>query len=374
MRVLLLHNRYRAEGGEERAVAQTAALLERRGHTVRVLERSSADLSRAQAAQALLSGGRDPDEIAQAVRALKAEIVHVHNPHPAFGWRALAAAQGAGARTVLHLHNFRLYCSIGVAFRDGAPCHQCRGRNTLPGLVHRCRGSAAESAVYTAGLCRQQPRLLQHSDRLVVNSQAHGGLLRAHGVPWPKVSVVPHFATDLRANSRADQGRYALVSGRLVEEKGFDTAVAAARSAGVPLVVAGAGPEEKRLRALAGTGDVRFTGWLEPGELARVRGRAAVLLAPSRCEESFGYSVLEAMADGLPVLVSDRGALPEMAPRPEDVLPAEDPDAWATALGVLWRDEQGRRSHGEAALEKARTAFGEERAYRSLMDVYGCEP
>jgi hypothetical protein len=37
MRVLLLHNRYRAEGGEERAVADTAALLRARGHEVELL-------------------------------------------------------------------------------------------------------------------------------------------------------------------------------------------------------------------------------------------------------------------------------------------------------------------------------------------------
>lgn len=373
MRVLILHNRYRLQGGEERAVFEIAGLLERRGHTVEILERSSAGLTRGRAAHALLGGGLDTDRVERAIHHLRADVVHAHNVHPQFGWRALAAGRRQGARTVLHLHNFRLYCSIGIAYRDGTPCHECRGRNTLPGLIHRCRASLPESAAYAAGLAVQQRRLLAEADRLIVLSQAHGELLGRHGLPGERVTVVPNFAPTLRpdsASAPAPPESYALVSGRLVEEKGFDTAIRAAGAAGIPLVVAGQGPDEARLRELAQDGDVSFPGWLAPGELASVRAGAAVVLAPSRCEEACPYSVLEALGAGLPVLVSDRGGLPEMA-QPENVLPADDPDAWATRLRALWRDEPGRRSCGEAALELAREKFSEDRVYEGLMEAYG---
>ncbi len=370
MRVLLIHNRYRMEGGEERAVAEIASLLRRRGHTVELLERASGGLSRERAARALLRGGDQEAAVERAVRMLRADVVHAHNLHPRFGWRALAAARRQGARTVLQLHNFRLYCMIGVAFRDGAPCHRCRGRDTLPGVVHRCRGSLPESAVYAAALATQQARLLGLADRLLVLSEAHGQLLHAHGLPDERVTVVPSFAPAPVERSRAGDGSFALVSGRLVAEKGFDTAIRAALSAGVPLVVAGRGPDEQRLRGLAAGGDVRFAGWVEPAELANLRAQAGVALAPSRCEEACPYSVLEALAAGLPVLVSDRGGLPEMVP-PSEVLPAGDAGAWAARLGALWSDQQGRRSCGEAALELARGKFGEDRAYAGLMAAYG---
>ncbi len=370
MRILFLHNRYRLEGGEERSLAEIASLLERRGHTVEILERSSAGLSRTGAARALMAGGEDPAEVERLVRRMGAEVVHAHNLHPRFGWRALAAARRQGARTVLHLHNFRLYCAIGVAYRDGAPCHDCRGQNTLPGLTHRCRGGVGESAVYAAALAAQQRRLLDHSDRLIALSQAHRDLLLVHGLPAEKVRVVPNFAPALLPGAPGSPGGgHALVSGRLVEEKGFDTAILAARAAGVPLVVAGRGPDEPRLRRLAAGAEVSFTGWLSPGELAAVRAQAAVALAPSRCEEACPYSVLEALAAGLPVLVADRGGLPEMTTA-DNVLPAEDPDAWGVRLGALSRDEQGRRSHSEAALELARGKFGQESAYAALLDAY----
>ena len=60
--------------------------------------------------------------------------MHAHNLHPTLGWRALAAAREAGARVVLHLHQYRLVCAIGVCFTRGEECTRCHGRNTLPGV------------------------------------------------------------------------------------------------------------------------------------------------------------------------------------------------------------------------------------------------
>jgi glycosyltransferase involved in cell wall biosynthesis len=377
MRVLILHNRYRAQGGEERAVQDSAAALGRAGHEVRLLERSSAAIAPARAAAALLRGGEDPAEIGRLVREERIDVVHAHNVHPLFGWRALAAAREAGARTVLQLHNFRLFCAIGVAYRDDRPCHDCRGANTLPGLVHRCRGSLGEAAVYAGGLARQQRSLLAHADRIIVLSEGHGALLRAHGLAWDRVSVVPNFIAreGWASASSADRGAYALVAGRLVREKGLDTAIRAAAGAGVPLVVAGTGPDEARLRSLAVGSDVRFAGWVDGPELGRVRSGAAMLLAPSRCEEACPYSVLEGLAAGLPVLVSDRGGLPELVAQTGGV--ALDPDSprdWETAVGRLWVDPGARLSAGEAALTAGRERFGEERYLEQLLAVYGCEP
>ena len=371
MRVLLLHNRYRSPGGEERALANIVELLWRRGHEVEVLERASAQAGSARAAGSMLAGGLDPAAVARAARRLRADVVHVHNIHPLFGWRALAAARTAGARTVLHVHNFRLFCAIGVAYRDGAVCHRCTGRNTLPGLRLRCRGSLAESAVYAAAISRQQPHLFGESDRLVALSDAHAARLRELGLPAEKTSVLPNFVPShqFAAGSSAGKGRYALIAGRLVEEKGYDTAILAARAASVPLIIVGAGPDERRLRQLAIGGAIRFTGWITQSELADLRREAAVELAPSRCEEACPYTVLDALAAGIPVLGSNLGGLPELVGADMALDPA-DCDGWASALRELWENPSRRQELGGAGLERARVAFGEDRYYDGLMRIY----
>ena len=64
------------------------------------------------------------------------------------------------------------------------------------------------------------------------------------GIPRERMTVLPNAVRTIAAESCAADGAYALAAGRLVEEKGFDVAVQAAREAGVPLRIAGDGPEE----------------------------------------------------------------------------------------------------------------------------------
>ena len=97
--VLFLHNRYRVMGGEERAVEDLMWLVrEQLDEEAELLSHDSAVLGRARAAVALLRGGLDPGDVVAAVRLTRARVVSAHNVNPAFGWRALAAARGAGAR------------------------------------------------------------------------------------------------------------------------------------------------------------------------------------------------------------------------------------------------------------------------------------
>jgi glycosyltransferase involved in cell wall biosynthesis len=368
-RVLLIHNRYRAVGGEERVVGEIETLLRSRGHAVTRLERDSAQTSTTEAGRALLRGGLHEAEVAAAVRAQGADIVHAHNLHPLLGWRALVAARGAGAGVVLHLHNHRLVCAIGVTYRDGRPCFECHGRDTRPGVRHRCRGSLPEALVYAAGLSRQQPRLLAAADQLVVVSAAQAARLEALGVRQ-SFSVLANPAARLASSSRASEGRYVLAAGRLVEGKGFATAVAAALKAGVPLRIAGSGPEEARLRALAAGGDIDFLGWLSEPQLAVVRADAAAVLVPSREEEFCPMAVVDALAAGVPVLASDHSGLHELLDA-DSLLDSDDADAWSQALLSLWRDPGLRAARGTAALARARERHGADAYYTKLMEIYG---
>lgn len=367
--ILFLHHRYRSSGGEERAVAELQWLVrERLGEDAELLERSSADVSRSRAAAGLLRGGLDPDEVAAAVRRTRARIVHVHNVHPTLGWRALAAAREAGAAVVLHLHQYRMVCAIGVCFRDGHECTRCHGRNTLPGVVLNCRGSRAQAAAYGTGLMLWQRRLAAQADAFVVPSRFAESRLRTLGAPLGPTFVVPHVIREFSAPAARVVGGPVLLVSRLAPEKGVEVAIDACRIAGRELVIAGDGPDRQRLSAQSrdGTaGSVRFVGHVPDDELTRLRHSAAVAVVPSRSAETFGLAAAEAMAAGLPVAASRIGALPELLP--DDWL-AEPGDArgLAAAIGRLATD----RDAGARATELVRAVSAPEVVAPALAAVY----
>ncbi len=342
--ILFLHNRYRTTGGEERAVDDLRWLVqEHLGEESELLTRDSAVLGRARAATGLLRGGLDEDDVAAAVKRTGARVVHAHNLLPGFGWRALAAARGAGARVVLHLHNYRLVCAVGTCFTFDGDCIRCEGRNTWPGVRLNCRGTGPEAAVYGASLALWQRRLCDQADAFIVPSAFALRRLRALGAPLgDRAHVVGHLVREIAAEPSFATDGPALVASRLAREKGVDVAIDACRAAGVPLVIAGDGPAEAELRARAAGADVTFTGRVPPERLRELRARAGVALVPSRAAETFGLAAAEAMAAGLPVASTRSGALGELV-SDDHLAPPNDAEALGSLAAKLRGDEDAAR-------------------------------
>ncbi len=352
-------------------MGESAELLAREpaaGDPTLAAERGGGAAGRGQAAVGLLRGGIDPREVGDVVRRTGARVVHAHNIHPTFGWRALAAARAAGARVVVHLHQYRLVCAVGVCFTDGHECTRCHGRNTLPGVLRNCRGSRAEALVYGAALALWQRRVVEQADAVIVPSMFARERLRDLGAPlrWERVHVLAPPMRALEqggAVARRPPDGYALVVARRSPEKGIDVAIEACRRVGIPLVVAGAGLDDgTEVREAEG---VRFVGRVEDARLAELRAGAALALVPSRSAETFGLAAAEAMAAGLPVAGSRVGALPELLEE-EAMAPPGDARALAQAIARV-REDSGA---GERALERVRAMCAPEVVAGRLAEVY----
>lgn len=151
---------------------------------------------------------------------------------------------------------------------------------------------------------------------------------------------------ELRVKLGIDGAFTFLYVGRLAAEKGVDVVMEAYRRAesqlphGVArLVVAGAGPEEKRLRATAPPGTV-FLGFLERDAALPALYASADAFAFASTTETLGLVVLEAMASGLSVIAAPAGGVAEHLRDGENGIayPANDVDACAAAMVRLATD------------------------------------
>lgn len=120
---------------------------------------------------------------------------------------------------------------------------------------------------------------------------------RASTVVYPPVDVD-------RFSPSGSEGSYYLVVSRLVPYKRVDLAIRAANQLGIPLKIAGTGPELEQLQARADS-SVEFLGFVSDEDLPALYRNAKALLFPQ--EEDFGITPLEAAASGVPTIAYGAG-------------------------------------------------------------------
>jgi glycosyltransferase involved in cell wall biosynthesis len=211
---------------------------------------------------------------------------------------------------------------------------------------------------------RVVPRAARKANRvLTVSERTRSDLENLYGIPSARIVVTPNGVDPVFTPSHnVLQGHdYVLLVGAVQERKNPLAALAAADSAGLPLVVAGPAKDEALARELENRG-ARIAGYVAEDELVELYRGAACLIQPSRFE-GFGLPVLEAMACGTPVVAVPEPALKEVA---------GDAAVWAEEheLGDGIRRAVADRDRLVAAgLERARLFSWPETARRTL-EVY----
>lgn len=274
--------------------------------------------------------------VPRALRRYDVEIVNTHAPVPGL---ADVATLVAGDRAVVQTYH------AGSMVKDG-------GR--LDGLL---RG-------YERHVLH---RLFRRADAVVAVSRTS----LAHAVPGSHV-IPPGVDTDVFTPSAQEWGRTLLYVGRLDRSsawKGVDVllrafALVAADDPEADLHVVGSGDAIDDHRALAASlavaDRVRFSGHLEGSELVAAYQYARVLVLPSLTEaESFGMTLIEAMACARPVIASDVGGIPDVVQDGVQglLVPPGDAPALAAACRTLLADDASCAAMGERGRRRVEQAY-----------------
>jgi glycosyltransferase involved in cell wall biosynthesis len=241
------------------------------------------------------------------------DVVHFHNISLAGGPGVLGLGANRRAVRLMTAHEHWLICPMHLLWKydsricEAPACLSCSLAGGRPPQVWRWTGAIE--------------RGLRQLDALVFPSQSAMEEHRRRGV-GASVSMVhlPYFLPDGWARGIENRPAptrvrpYLAAAGRLVKMKGFQRLIPLMRYLPeADLLIAGTGPFEPELRALAADREnVQFQGLLGGEALARLFRGARAVVVPSLFPETFGYVVLEAFAVKTPVIVHEAaGALAE---------------------------------------------------------------
>lgn len=376
MKILQIHNRYRFPGGEDRAADAEAELLMENGHEVWRLGEDSRSLRTPWAKLGMLV--RMPwSEAARGAAAslldeFRPDIVHVHNFFPLLTPSVYEPCCKRSIPVVQALHNYRLICPGGLLLRQGRLCEECVGKSPWRGVAHGCwHGRLPTVAV--ARMLKLHRRLgtwQREVARFVAPSEFTRDLHVRGGLPAEKIAVLSPFVPD-PGSVLEGKREGALYVGRLSEEKGTRVLLEAWEQVDLPLTIAGDGPLAPWVRRRAKMG-VRILGRINAGEVAAEISRAAFMVLPSLCYETFGLAAAEAFAGGAAVVASRQGSLIELVKEGETGLLAApgDPGDLAAAVMRAARSPLETAAMGRLGRRLWEERFSPQQGYLRLFGLY----
>jgi glycosyltransferase involved in cell wall biosynthesis len=238
-----------------------------------------------------------------------------------------------------------------------------------------------------AEIRRDYPALVadhaRRADRILVPSRFTAREIeRRLDIGADKVSLCPPGAPDWTPRGAAPAGGYILFVGTLEPRKNvgalldaYEQLARTRSGARLPeLVLAGHAADGShawldRIARAPLAGLVRRVGYVDPARRRELYAGARLLVMPS-FEEGFGLPVLEAMTLGVPVVASDRGALPEVLGDAGPLVDPERPSEMAAAIAKILDDEPFAAGCARVGVARSRE-FRWDRTAAQVCQAYG---
>lgn len=382
MRIIMIHNRYRYQGGEDSVFQAEVQLLFGHGHDVDQLIFDNKDIP--DNFNKYLQGFRGIYNVSSAlalqkrIEEFKPDIIHVHNFFPLASPSIFYTAKKYDIPVIVTLHNFRLVCPSGTLFHNGE-IYEENVRRLIPWRAV-VKGVYRESRMETLGLAgitviHNLIGTWRHKiDRFIVLTEFARKKFAdsALRIDESQLIVKPNFVEDFGEGDTTRENFFLLV-GRLSVEKGIDVALKALAIKKFKLVVIGDGPlRDQVVSASNANPDLTYVGFKDKNVIVDYLKRCTALLLPSLCYEGFPVSLLESFATGTPAIVSQLGPLTEIVQNNENGLHFEPGNAQdlVDKVFMLLNNKSMAEQLGKHARRTYLNSYTPEKNYLKLMDIY----
>lgn len=311
-------------------------------------------------------------KLGELISETEADIFHGHNLYTQLSPSVLWTAKKAGLKTVISLHDYGLI-SANYALWDGekplSPAEMTFGEIVKSKYI---KNSAVATGVLELIVRWQKWRKYyeKYTDKFLAVSEAVKKAMIEAGYNGDKIEILPNPAPEkVKVGGDFDEREGVLFFGQVDASKGVMMAIEATKKDKKKLFIAGNGnlvSEVKRYN------NVRYLGRLNQEELQEMMTKVKCAVFPSKWSEPYSMAGIEAMAAGLPVIVSDRGGFPEMVNYGKAGMLA-NPDevgAWTEMIKDLCDNRRIWQNYREQALLQIEAKASLDKYMNRLIKIY----
>ena len=312
--VLIIHNTYLYTGGEETVVAAEIESLKVNGYKVYFKEYTNANFKFFNFKTLLAPFNTIFNifsffEIIYFIRINKIKIVHAHNifytASPSIFW----AAKLAGAKTVITIHNYRLFCLSANFFRAKQICFECSDKKSFKsGLQNKCFKNSLWAS-FTLALSIRLSDFLgtwkNKIDHYIVLNEFAKQLLINKGIDPKKIVLKSNFLSAYNLNQvNQIRDNFYLFAGRITEEKGIRHLINTFTMTSKPLTIAGNGDMVNIINNNLSK-NIKYIGLQSKAQIQSLLLTCKALIFPSIWIESMPMTLIEAQTMGtIPIVAA----------------------------------------------------------------------
>jgi glycosyltransferase involved in cell wall biosynthesis len=315
LKILLLHTKYQLQGGEDAVVDQELELLQQH-HTVEVLYfQNKGGWKGALQFLGSIWNSCAAKKVKQKIREFKPDVVHVHNWHFASGPLVFRMIHRLGIPIVHTVHNYRLLCPSAILLH--------KGQLFTDSLNQSFPWTAVRLKVYRSSIMQsfwlafvvwfhKKIDTWKKIDTYVCLTPFAVELFQQSnfGISKEQFTIKPNFTAVPKILPSNERENHFLFIGRLSEEKGIATLLAAFKELPFALKIAGDGPlKESVINATNLFSNITYLGNLTNIEVTKALQKTQALISPSVCYEGMPMTILESFSTGTPVIASNLGAM-----------------------------------------------------------------
>ena len=308
--ILILHNHYLLNGGEDTVVNNELASLRNAGYHVYYISVNNQNYNPYNPLTYLYAIN-SVFNIFSFFRVLytlivkNIKVMHVHNlfynASPSIFW----AAKLVGVRTIMTVHNYRLFCLNAYFIRNGNKCFECQNvRSFYPGFKHKCFKQSLPASLllaFTINFNKWVHTWFVMVDKYIVVNLFTKELLIQSGIQQHKIFYKANYLNNPQITPSTSKDYY-LFAGRLSIEKGVEHLVETFKHSKRKLILAGDGELRAKIQNVK-TDNIELVGFKNKEAILELMSNAKALIFSSIWIECMPMTIIEALSLGtIPII------------------------------------------------------------------------
>jgi glycosyltransferase involved in cell wall biosynthesis len=254
-------------------------------------------------------------KVKQKIKEFRPDLIHVHNWHFAMGPLAFRTIHRLGIPIVHTVHNYRLLCPSAILLHEGKLfTNSLQTSFPWKAVKNKVYRSSVIQTFWLAFIVWFHKKIdtWEKIDKYVCLTSFAVKLFQKSnfGILKERFAIKPNFVIGSEINEQIEREMHFLFVGRLSEEKGISTLLAAFKELPFVIKIAGDGPlKDEVIKTTQNFSNFIYLGNLNSTEVSKVMQMAQALVSPSVCYEGMPMTILEAFSTSTPVITSNLGAM-----------------------------------------------------------------